>query len=217
MFIGHWAPALVASTHPKAPKLWILFVGGQLVDFAFFTFVLLGIEHMRIVPGITKMVPFDLYHMPWTHSLLGTVGWAAALGALVWWLLQSRIAGLLAGAVVVSHWLLDLLVHRQDLTLVGTPPKLGLGLWNHPWIAMPLELGITLAALLFYKRRTEGKMLPFMVMAGVLLVLQLGNWFGEQAREMSAQVPITGLVAFTIPVLLAWWLGTSRTLRATQG
>ncbi|MCB2088967.1 MAG: hypothetical protein R3E18_12750 [Sphingomonadaceae bacterium] len=217
MFIGHWAPALVASAHPKAPKLWVLFVGAQLVDFAFFAFVLLGVEHMRIVPGITKMVPFDLYHMPWTHSLLGTIGWAAILAALVWLALKNRIAALLAAGVVVSHWLLDLLVHRPDLTLVGTPPKLGLGLWDHPWIAMPLELGIILAALVYYQRRAKGKMLPLIVLSVVLLVLQLVNWFGEQASEMSAQVPITGLVAFTVAVLLAWWLGTRRAISPSQG
>ena len=29
--------------------------------------------------------------------------------------------------VVVSHWFVDLLVHIPDLTLYGTPPKLGFG------------------------------------------------------------------------------------------
>mgnify|MGYP003863924819 CR=1 FL=1 len=32
-----------------------------------------------------------------------------------------------------------------DLTIAGSPPKLGLGLWNHPAIEMPLEIGITIA------------------------------------------------------------------------
>ena len=59
--------------------------------------------------------------------------------------------------------------------------------------------------------------MPLIVLSVVLLVLQLVNWFGEQASEMSAQVPITGLVAFTVAVLLAWWLGTRRAISPSQG
>lgn len=67
MFSGHFAPALVVAAHPKAPNLGVLFVGAQLVDFGFFAFVPTGIEHMRIVPGITAMNALDLYHMPYTQ------------------------------------------------------------------------------------------------------------------------------------------------------
>ena len=82
MFIGHFAPALVAATHPKAPNLGVLFVGAQLIDFGFFVFVLAGIEHLRIVPGITAMNSLDLYSMPYTHSLAGSVVWGAGFALL---------------------------------------------------------------------------------------------------------------------------------------
>ena len=56
MFIGHWAPALLAAAaSPRAPKLGTLFVAGQLVDWAFFAFTIVGVEKMRITPGITAM------------------------------------------------------------------------------------------------------------------------------------------------------------------
>ncbi len=64
MFIGHWAPAFIAAAHPKAPRLGTLFVAGQLVDFGFFGLMLLGVEKMRLDPGISVMNPMDLYHMP---------------------------------------------------------------------------------------------------------------------------------------------------------
>jgi hypothetical protein len=83
MFIGHFAPALVAATHPKAPRLPILFIAGQFVDWLFFGFVLIGVEHMRFKPGATAMNPMDLYHMPLTHSLIGSLAWAAGFAALV--------------------------------------------------------------------------------------------------------------------------------------
>lgn len=56
MFIGHFAPALAArAASPESPRLGTLFLAGQLVDWAFFTFAIFGIERLRIVPGITVM------------------------------------------------------------------------------------------------------------------------------------------------------------------
>ena len=37
----------------------------------------LGIEKVRIVPGITASNALDLYYMPYTHSLLGVLCWSA--------------------------------------------------------------------------------------------------------------------------------------------
>ena len=137
MFVGHYSAALVAAAHPKAPRLGTLFVAAQLMDLGFFTFVLTGTEHMRLTPGFTVMNNMDLYDMPLTHSLLGAGGLALVFGIAVALWLRSRMAGAIAGTVVVSHWVLDLLVHAPDLTLAGSPPKLGLGLWNCPAIEMP--------------------------------------------------------------------------------
>jgi predicted permease len=65
MFIGHFAPALLArGITEDAPKLGVLFIAAQLVDWAFFTFAIFGIEQLRIVPGITAMNPYDLVFMP---------------------------------------------------------------------------------------------------------------------------------------------------------
>ena len=69
MFIGHFAPAFAAGApSPESPRLGTLFVAAQLVDWAFFLFVLMGIEDMRIVPGITAMNPLDFFDYPITHT-----------------------------------------------------------------------------------------------------------------------------------------------------
>ncbi|MBL0002237.1 MAG: hypothetical protein IPO97_15475 [Sphingomonadales bacterium] len=152
MFVGHYSAALVAAAHPKAPRLGTLFVAAQLMDLGFFTFVLTGTEHMRLTPGFTVMNNMDLYDMPLTHSLLGAGGLALVFGIAVALWLRSRMAGAIAGTVVVSHWVLDLLVHAPDLTLAGSPPKLGLGLWNCPAIEMPLEIGLLFASAWLFSR-----------------------------------------------------------------
>ncbi len=111
MFIGHWVPALAVAARRPVPSLGLLFVAAQLVDWAFFAFLLTGVEHMRFAPGISAMNPMDLYHMPYTHSLLGSAVFAAGFGGLIWLVTRDRTGALLAGAVVLSHWFLDLLVH----------------------------------------------------------------------------------------------------------
>jgi membrane-bound metal-dependent hydrolase YbcI (DUF457 family) len=215
MFIGHFAPALIAAAQPRATRLGPMFAAAQLVDIAFAAFVLGGIESMRITPGITAMVPFDLYYMPYTHSLIGAVEWGLGLGALVYIITRRAKAAALIALVVVSHWFLDLLVHTKDLTLFGSPPKLGFGLWNYPLVAMPLEIGLIAGAFVYYLRRTRpksggnGRM---GLLAGVLILFQAINWFGPQESEMSSALPLTMLAAFTVLIGAAWWAGHNRVL-----
>ncbi len=220
MFIGHWAPALAIAAHPRAPKLGTLFIAGQLVDWAFFAFVLGGIEHMRIVPGISVMNPMDLYHMPYTHSLLGSIIWAAGFAALLWLWRRDGMMALLGGAVVLSHWFLDLLVHVPDLTLWGSPPRLGLGLWNHPAVAMPLELGITFGALFFYVSRTRATRpsarLAVGVLALLLLTLQMVSWFGDPPKSPDIASATVVFGAYGIAALVAAWVGATRTTGRTS-
>ena len=209
MFIGHWAPALAAGAVRKKPGLATLFIAAQLVDWLFFGFLLLGWEHMRISPGISVMNPMDLYDMPASHSLKGALGWALVMFGLVWLVTKDRTAGVFAAAIVVSHWLLDLLVHVPDLTITGYPPKLGLGLWNYPWIEMPLELGITFGALWYYakkRRPAEGRVYALGL---ILLVLQAVNWFGPVASEVTAGTSLLAFFAYGLATWAAWWMGKS--------
>ena len=210
MFIGHWAPALAAAaTSDRAPRLGTLFVAAQLVDWAFFGLLLAGVENMRFSPGISAMNAMDLYHMRYTHSLLGSTVFAILFGCGLWLLLRDRTAALLGAAVVLSHWFLDLLVHVPDLTLAGSPPKLGLGLWNHPAIEMPLELAITFGALVWYVRARRPALLRALVLGGVLLLLQAINWFGPVEPDVTAGTSLLAFFAYGLATLAAWWTGKS--------
>lgn len=215
MFIGHFAPALIVAARPKAAGLGTLFVGAQLVDIGFALLLIPGIEAMRIVPGISAMNPMDLYHMPFTHSLLGTLIWAKIFGAVVWFATRRKEAAIGATLVVLSHWFVDLLVHIPDLTLFGAPPKLGLGLWNHPAIAMPLEIMLIGGALLFYVRRTRaptgnGRI---WVLAGLLAFAQAVDWFGPKEPAYSLAIPATMLFAYALLAGTAAWAGANRQSR----
>jgi hypothetical protein len=214
VFIGHYAPAFIAATARKAPPLAVLMVGTQLIDFGFFTFSLLGIEHFRLVPGITASNWLDLFDMPYTHSLLGTCVWAAGFAALVGLIMRSRPAALITAAMVISHWLVDLLVHRPDLTLAGSPPKLGFGLWNMPMIEKPLELALAFGSLAFFAKRTRpasaGAKWALGALVAVLALCQYIDWFGPRTTVVGASQSITALAAYSVIAALAVWVQSTR-------
>lgn len=215
MFIGHYSAAFVAATHPKAPRLGTLFIAAQLIDIGFFSFLPLGIEHMRVAPGISAMNPMDLYDMPWTHSLIGALAWGAGFAVLLGLSTRNQIAALIGGAVVVSHWFLDLVVHVPDLTIAGTPPKLGLGLWNYPAIEMPLEIGLLLASAYVFARATRptGHRWVLPALLAALFALQAVNWFGAPPTRVDASVWGLGLFAYALAAGLAWWVARNRVAR----
>lgn len=211
MFIGHFAPAFVAAAvYSRGPKLGTYFVAAQLVDWAFFGLAIVGIEKMRIDPDATVMVPFDLYHMPYTHSLVGAAAWGLAMALVVAIWHRDALAGALSGAVVLSHWLLDWLVHRPDLTMAGGDETYGLGLWNHPEIAMPLEIGIILAAFLYYLKRSRGPIAQPLILLSVLFAMQAINWFAPHPQEAGLSVFVQSLIAFGVLTGLAVWVGENR-------
>lgn len=218
MFIGHFAPAFIAAAvSPDRPRLATMFVAAQLVDWGFFALAAIGVERMRVDPAASVMVPFDLYHMPYTHSLVGAGIWAAALLGIVGVHRCDFAVGLLAGLVVLSHWLLDWLVHVPDLTIDGTPPKFGLGLWNYPAVAMPLELLLTLGAFAFYMRRTRGPAGPPLVLLGVMLLFQLVNWFAPHPQSAGLFLYLQALIAFAVLIVIAAWVGENRWFRKRGG
>ncbi len=220
MFIGHYGPAFLAATSRRSPRLGSLFIAAQLVDISFFSLLLLKVEHMRLVPGATKMNPMDLYDMPWDHSLLGALGWAAGFAIVMRLVRRDWTAAWIGGAVVLSHWLLDLLVHRPDLTILGRPPGIGFGLWNHPMIEMPLEILLAFGGLWWFVRRTTaigvaGRWSPLALAVG-MAVLQAINWLTPQPMMVIDPAPAStgalGLFAYAVATLLAWWVARTRQL-----
>ena len=212
MFIGHFAPALFAAARPKAAGLGTLFVAAQLIDIGFAALLIPGIEAMRIVPGISAMNPMDLHHMPYTHSLLGTLIWAKIFGAIVWFATRRKEAAIGAALVVVSHWFIDLLAHIPDLTLYGMPPKLGFGLWDHPLVAMPLEILLIGGAFFHYMRRTSAPTgnRRLWILAALLVFAQAVDWFGPKESAYSLAIPATMMFAYALLAGTAAWAGSNR-------
>ena len=158
MFAGHYGVSFAVKSAERRLPLWLLFLAVQFVDVLWGVFVPLGIEKVRIVPGITASNLLDLYYMPYTHSLVAALAWSgfAFLCAKVFGSASLRAgrSALFLALAVLSHWLLDLLVHRPDLPLYDDANKVGLGLWNFPAPALLLEAAVLFGGMGLYLRST---------------------------------------------------------------
>jgi membrane-bound metal-dependent hydrolase YbcI (DUF457 family) len=205
MFVGHYAGAFVASGLDKRLSLGAAFVCAQLVDYGWDAFILTGIEHARLVPGLPSN-PLDLYHMPYSHSLVATLVWSAVAALLVFLVRRSAKLAAVVAFAVASHWFLDLIVHRQDLPLAGdTSMKLGAGLWNQPVLALVVELAVLAAGAAFYVRRTGAKARWIAGLVGGLTVIQILTVYGPLPPSLPAMCA-TILVLYTAFALVARWV-----------
>src|SRR3954470_6246201 len=124
MFLGHIAVGLAGKRAAPNVSLATWLASVQLVDLIWPLMLLAGLEHVRIVPGITAFTPLDFYDYPITHSLVGCAVWAA-LFAGVWTIVRrpgDPRAALLLAAGVVSHWVLDAISHRPDVPVLPHGP-----------------------------------------------------------------------------------------------
>lgn len=64
MFLGHFGLALGARKAATGVSLGVLFMAAQFADLLWPTLVLLGIERVDVVPGITAITPLDFVSYP---------------------------------------------------------------------------------------------------------------------------------------------------------
>jgi hypothetical protein len=210
MFIGHYGVAYVAKTvAPKAP-LAAYFLAVQTLDVLFSAFVLGGIEHLEIVHKYTSYNPYRLYDMPITHSVVGSLGWAVAVGIGAALLRLPRRESLWLGLAVLSHFILDLPLHTPDLSIAGNDTaKLGLGLWNNVPVALAFELLVLLGGWMFFSRsKRSAATFPKQrnrIFVAILALLALATPFMPDPASPTA-FAVQALVAY---FALAWASGWS--------
>lgn len=115
MFIGHFAVAMGAKSVAPRVSLGTLIIAAQFLDLLWPALLLAGIESVRIVPGIMEATSLEFVNYPISHSLLAVLGWALLVGGLYWTVRRHARGAWVLGAAVVSHWILDLIVHQPDL------------------------------------------------------------------------------------------------------
>ena len=75
---------------------------------------------------------------------------------------------------------------------------------------MPLEIGITLAAFIYYMRKSRGPAAQPIILITVLMAFQAINWFGPTPTEANLSLYLTALLSFAVATGFAVWVGENR-------
>jgi hypothetical protein len=213
MFLGHVAVGLAAKRAVPRVSLTVLILAAQFADVIWPILVGLGIEQVAIEPGNTRVTPLHFISYPYSHSLLTMSLWAIAF-AFVFGQSRGRRAVPIIAALVVSHWLLDVITHRPDMPIFpGSGPKVGLGLWNSVAATMVVEFTMYAAGLWIYMTSTRARdrvgSWGFGVLAAFLVVVYLVNVFGPPPPSVTA-IWIGASVGAAVMTLWAWWVDRHR-------
>ena len=218
MFLGHAAVAFAAKPKLSHRSLGVLVAGAYLIDLVWPVLLLLGVERVEIRPGDTAFTPLAFEHYPWSHSLLGALGWGLLFAFVV---LRGRLAPLGEAAwlvgLVLSHWLLDLVTHRSDLPLApGADLRVGFGLWNSVAGTLLVEGAFFAVALGLYLRNSRaGDRTGTWALAG-LVVLLAAIWASgpfSPPPPSARAIAYVGLLTWLIP-LWAGWIDRHRSSRS---
>ena len=199
MFIGHCAVGFACKRLAPRASLAVLMAAPW--------------WRVRIDPGNTTVTPLAFKWYPYTHSLLMAVVWSLLLGGLYFGVVREWRAAVVIGLAVLSHWLLDWVVHRPDLPLYpGSSTHAGLGLWNSRAATLAVELPIFALGVATYARVTRPRnrigsiaLWLFVVFVGLVY---LGNIFGPPPPSARAVAYVS--LALWLFVPWAWWIDRNR-------
>ena len=140
--INHAVTALVLKKYSPATPLITLLISVQLIEIVWVILNITGIEVTIMDPEVHSLANVHLAHMPFSHSVIFTLLWAA-LG----WLLVAKIFrrpqwGLMVFIGICSHIVLDIATHVQDIEIIPFLgwPEIGSGLYGVPVMALVVEI-----------------------------------------------------------------------------
>jgi membrane-bound metal-dependent hydrolase YbcI (DUF457 family) len=175
--------------------------------------LLLGIEKVSIEPGNTDFTPLNFVSYPFTHSLLAVLIWALLFGGIYYFVKKDRRSATLLALMVISHWFLDLVVHRPDLPLsLEEETKVGLGLWNSKAATIAVELLIFSVGIALYKgiSRATNKTGEYALWALVIFFLMI--YFLSAFGDPPPNATVIGYLGMAqwLFVLWAYWVDRNR-------
>ena len=179
------------------------------VDLVWPILLILGVEHVQIRRGATRMTPLIFSDYPWTHSLVTGIGWAILFAIVYWAVSRYGRGALVVGLLVISHWVLDFFVHVPDLPLYpGGGPKFGLGLWNQPIITIGIESFLLAVGILIYRDITKPRnrigSIVFWAFVVTLAAIYIASAGGTPPPNLRV-LEYMGLSGWLVPFWAAWF------------
>ena len=212
MFLGHYAVGLAAKQFAPRSSLGALIAAPILLDLLWPIFLLFGWEQVSIVPNSNPFLRLHFEYYPISHGLVAVFGWATLYASIYYGVTRYVQGSIVVWFGVVSHWVMDWIVHTRDLQIHAQSRFFGLGLWQHRWLTMGLECALFAIAIWIYQRRTKPRdeigLIAFIGFVGFLFLAYAGAAFAPPPPSVRKLAIVTLLTALMI--LWAWWLDMHR-------
>lgn len=219
MFLGHYGVAFAAKRIAPRTSLGALVFAGEFLDELWPILLLLGVEQVRIVPGLMIMSPLQFTYYPYSHSLLMAAVWGILIGGLYFAFKKYGRGAWVMALLVLSHWFLDLPMHQKDLPLWpgASSPKYGWGFWYLAVLTYIIEFTIFLAGVSAYTRATRpldriGRF-GWWIYVAVLIILFVASNGSPPPSERALAWTALGIWLF---VPWAWWIDKHRALLLSE-
>jgi hypothetical protein len=217
MLVGHFAVAFVGKRIEPGLSLGTLVMAAMFADLLWCVFMIAGVEHVKFQAGKGAGNYIAALDVPLSHSLLMDVVWSALFAGIYFLLRRRRFAAFVLFSAVLSHWLLDFISHKPDMSLApGSSSHFGLGLWTSLPATIIVEGGFWVIAIVIYVRMTKAKgRLGFFVFWIAVLLWTLA-WYGNIAGSPppSDTAAIRSLVFFSLVIGWAYWTNRLRSVKS---
>jgi len=212
MFLGHYAVGLASKQFAPRSSLGALIAAPILLDLLWPIFLLLGWEQVSIIPNSNPFLRLQFESYPISHGLIAVFGWATLYASVYFGVTRYVRGAIVVWLGVVSHWVMDLIVHLPDLQIHAQSRVYGLSLWQHRWLTIALECALFAIAIGIYQRRTRPKdrigLFAFIGFVGFLFLAYAGAAFGPAPPSVKKLAIVTLQTWIMIP--WAWWLDKHR-------
>ena len=217
MILGHYGLALAAKRVAPRTSLGTFAFAAQWLDELWPILVLAGIERVRVAPGLMAANPLDFEYYPYSHSLAGAIVWSILLGGIYYALRRDRRSAGIVGLLVLSHWILDLPMHRPDLPLwPGSATRVGLGAWRSIPLTIVLELAVFGFGVVVYLRTTRARdrigSWALWAMVAVLLLIFVSGF--TSAPPPNGRAVALGALGLWLFLPWSYWIDRHREVTA---
>jgi len=220
MFIGHFGVGFGAKAGAPRTSLGSLLLASQFVDLLWPLFLLLGVERVRIMPGITRVTPLYFESYPISHSLVAVMIWALLFVIVYRGIKKYTRGAIVLGLLVISHWFLDLIVHGPDLQLApGTGIRVGFDLWASFPGTLVVEISIFAVGVSLYLGHTNARDAVGRWALWALIVFLMAVYFGNLFGPPPPSVEALAWVGQSQWLLIFWgyWIDRHRRIAHVRG
>jgi len=209
MFIGHFALGFALKRAAPRANLGWLIASVSFLDLVWPIFVLTDIERVEVDQGNTVFTPLDFVFYPYSHSLAAALIWSVIFAAVYLVFSKYKTGSVVMAVGVLSHWILDAIVHRPDLPLYpGSETKMGFGVWDSFPATLVIEIAMFGLGVWLYSASTKaadriGKYAYFAFVIFLILVY-FANAFAPPPPNATA-VAIVATLAWLFPFWAAWF------------